>query len=295
MYRLSLIGVFAVFFLLFFAINSGHGEVLRLDVIVVTPTPEPPSGGGGGGGGGTSTARVAFSGYAYSNAVIHILKDGVEVRTISANSSGEFAVVVNGLNSGTFNFGFWATDIFNRRSVTLSFPLNLIRGSTTSISNIIIPPIIELSDNTISSGDSVTAFGSTTPDNKVHTFLEANFSTFSKEFVSGASNDGLYSVTILTQGLTSGLYTVKSQTEILENGIISISSQLAPLGVGVPIPTQCSNEPDINGDSRISLIDFSIMAFWWKKSLPTDSPVDLNCDGALTLADFSILAFNWTG
>jgi hypothetical protein len=57
----------------------------------------------------------------------------------------------------------------------------------------------------------------------------------------------------------------------------------------------CSHPSDVNRDTRIDLVDFSIMAFWWRKSLPADSAVDLNCDSQLSLADFSILAYYWTG
>jgi hypothetical protein len=41
-------------------------------------------------------------------------------------------------------------------------------------------------------------------------------------------------------------------------------------------------------------VDFSIMAYWYKRPNPPAS-VDLNGDSKIDLVDFSILAFNWTG
>jgi len=51
---------------------------------------------------------------------------------------------------------------------------------------------------------------------------------------------------------------------------------------------------DSNGDCRINLIDFSIMAYWYQRPNPPVT-VDLNHDGVVNLVDFSILAYYWTG
>jgi len=51
---------------------------------------------------------------------------------------------------------------------------------------------------------------------------------------------------------------------------------------------------DMNGDQRVNLIDFSILAYWYKRPNPLAS-VDLNKDGKVDLVDVSILAFYWTG
>jgi hypothetical protein len=39
------------------------------------------------------------------------------------------------------------------------------------------------------------------------------------------------------------------------------------------------------------------MAYWYKRSLTEAAKnlIDLNHDGKITVIDFSILAFNWTG
>ena len=51
---------------------------------------------------------------------------------------------------------------------------------------------------------------------------------------------------------------------------------------------------DLNNDNRVNLLDFSIMAFWYKR-LTFPPKVDLNTDKQVNLTDLSILAFCWTG
>jgi hypothetical protein len=80
---------------------------------------------------------------------------------------------------------------------------------------------------------------------------------------------------------------------------VSLFSDAVPFKVGdVTIPKTagvCDKlRGDVNCDTRVNLVDFSIMAFWYKKTgVPVK--VDLNNDGTVTLVDFSIMAFNWTG
>jgi hypothetical protein len=63
------------------------------------------------------------------------------------------------------------------------------------------------------------------------------------------------------------------------------------------IPIEKSNvvvKGDVNNDKRVNLIDFSIVAFWYKKpNAPAN--VDINGDKKVDIVDFSIMAFNWTG
>jgi len=79
-------------------------------------------------------------------------------------------------------------------------------------------------------------------------------------------------------------------------------------GVGAALPTQgkppalptdssCSTKADINHDGKVNIVDFSILAYWYKRPLTADALkqcIDQNSDGKVTLADFSILAYYWT-
>jgi hypothetical protein len=49
----------------------------------------------------------------------------------------------------------------------------------------------------------------------------------------------------------------------------------------------------------VNLVDFSIAAYWYKRPLSADFKVKeaakLNGDGKIDLVDFSIMAYYWTG
>jgi hypothetical protein len=96
-----------------------------------------------------------------------------------------------------------------------------------------------------------------------------------------------------------GGYDISARTELTVASGQSQYSQLLPFGVGVPAPQPvgvCGNPPDISRDGRVNLVDFSILAYWWKRlPLPASRPFDLNCDGFVRLDDFSILAYHWSG
>ena len=56
---------------------------------------------------------------------------------------------------------------------------------------------------------------------------------------------------------------------------------------------------DINGDKRINITDFSIVAFWFERPLEGDilliEKTLFNGDGIIDLVDMSIMAYYWTG
>jgi Dockerin type I domain len=58
--------------------------------------------------------------------------------------------------------------------------------------------------------------------------------------------------------------------------------------------SESAAKSDVNDDNKINIVDFSIAAYWYKRSSPPAS-VDLNSDGKVDIVDFSIMAFNWTG
>ena len=58
------------------------------------------------------------------------------------------------------------------------------------------------------------------------------------------------------------------------------------------LPVSC-HKADVNCDGHVSLVDFSIAAFWYKKANPP-AYVDINGDGVVNLVDFSIMAYYWS-
>lgn len=52
---------------------------------------------------------------------------------------------------------------------------------------------------------------------------------------------------------------------------------------------------DINGDSRVDLLDLSVFASYWGQSKPDEALTDLNGDGIVDLLDLSVIASYWEG
>ena len=64
------------------------------------------------------------------------------------------------------------------------------------------------------------------------------------------------------------------------------------------LPGSCPAKGDLNGDCRVDLVDFSILAYWYKiplsdQFLETEKE-KLSGDGKVNLEDFSIMAYYWT-
>ena len=111
-------------------------------------------------------------------------------------------------------------------------------------------------------------------------------------------DDGSYSYILDTTLLSLGRYGVQAQDGDLQSkkiyfivGVQNILSEVGETIVG-----------DLNKDGFVNLIDFSIMAYWYGKTQPTDTEEqkyykqsDLNQDGIIDLQDFRILIINWTG
>jgi hypothetical protein len=78
--------------------------------------------------------------------------------------------------------------------------------------------------------------------------------------------------------------------------IASFDGRQSPFGLAISFVDTDTSElrGDINKDGRINLIDFSVLAYWYKRSNPPKQ-MDLNGDGVVTLTDLSILTYWWTG
>ena len=259
-----------------------------------TPTPAPASGGGGGGGGGGGSnvqtvppASIVIKGKSYPNSTISFLRDEQLITKVKADKLGNFEINESNLSGGSYNFSLWALDELNLRSNTYSFFLNIIGNSTNNVLGILMPPTITLNKTTINPGENVRVYGSSVPDSFVIIEVRSEPMILSTK----ASIRGLYSEEISSAKLAKGIHTVKSKSKI-GTGDESIFSSLLNFGIGVPAKKALIG--DLNKDGKVNIIDFSILAFWYKKTgFPAD--FDLKQDGKIDLRDFSIMAFSWSG
>jgi len=256
----------------------------------------PPSGGGGGGGGGGSVApvtSVVFSGRAYPKSAVTILKDAQISATTIAGSDANFQVSVSGISAGNYIFSIYSEDTKGIRSSLLTFPVSVTYGATTNISGIFIAPTIAVNKSEVKRGDNIAIFGQTASQADVVISVNSEEEFFAKTI---SDKDGIYLHNFDSTPLEIGQHFTKSKASI---GNLDISNFSTVIGFKVGTKTVFT-EPvkiikgDLNKDNRVNLVDFSIMAYWYKRSSPP-ALVDLNIDGKIDLIDFSIMAYYWTG
>ncbi len=268
------------------------------DVVTVTATVNPSasnSGGGGGtviGGGIAIPTTVIFSGTAYPYAQIHILRDGMPVLTVNADSNGIFSATLSGLPAGSFSFALFATDQSGTASSMLTFPLILSSGARVTIQNLFFPPTINVNPQNVQQGESVHIFGHSVQNSAVT--LHLTYPGGSMNTTAGTNSAGEYSFLINTRTGTLGTYS--ATTEAVRNIPNNPKSQTVFFTVGPSLPQNliCNTVlADINCDGKVNISDFSILLFWYGKTNPP-AKVDLNHDGVVTIPDFSILLYYWT-
>ncbi len=277
------------------------------------------SGGGGGGGIGFDSGQgtgdylpyppppgapgVVLEGWGYPGREIIVLKDGVEQGKILADNSAKFGGFVEDLSQGIYTFGLWSIDADGRRSITYSTTFWIDDGTQSTVSDIFLPPTIELGKESITAGEELGVFGQTVPDATVEVwFYPKKDSELREEEIkkttTKARSDGRWYTTVDTTDAVNGEYHVKAKAHLESVGASrpvgnSDFSQVLECSVGGQKPKKklCANA-DLNGDGRVNITDFSILLYYWN----TDNAcADQNGDGSVNLIDFSIMMYYWTG
>ena len=254
------------------------------------------SGGGGGGGGGGGiinpiVTSITFSGRAYPNSSVTILKDAQVAISTTAGSDAQFLSSISGLSGGNYMFSAYSEDGAGHRSSLLTFPVSVTAGTATTVSGIFIAPTISTDKSQVKKGDSIAILGQSVPNSEIVITVNSEQEFFGKV---AADANGAYLYNFDTSILDYGEHSTKSKASL--NQTISGYSYSVGFMVGTKnlVSEADPGKADINNDARVNLIDFSIAAYWYRKASPPAS-VDLNSDGIVNLSDFSIMAYFWTG
>lgn len=281
--------------------NNTDGDICSALCLTEFPPIATTTGGGGGAGGGGSfdglvpvkaQTKVLIKGKAYPNATVNILRDGQIAGLATADTLADFSYETTSITPGPTTFGFWANDALGLRSITFTTSFQVTQNAVTTVSNVYLPPTIDLRSKKIAPGDPVEAFGSSAPSAQLQVFLDRE-----QEPKGGATSTpgGAWSVSVPTLGVAGeAFHTIKASFDYSAPGETPAKSgysqalnfYLGSRDVSSPISA------DLNGDGKVNLIDFSILLFHWG----TDHAIaDLNQSGRVDLTDFSIMLFNWTG
>lgn len=254
------------------------------------------------GGGAVRTqngAQVVLTGKAYPRSEVTILKDAQVVATTVADEQANFQVLIKGLAAGTFIFSMYSEDDKGVRSALFTFPVTVTKGILAKIESIFVAPTIVGDKVSVKQGDPIILFGQSYPTAEIT--IEIN--SAEKYFVkTNTDTSGMYLEHFDSSVLALGDHHAKARATEAQQ--ISSQSTAYAFAVGTEnvysdVVVSCPKKGDMNGDCRVNLIDFSIVAFWYNRTLSTTfTPRErehLNGDGKVNLVDFSILAFYWTG
>jgi len=247
----------------------------------------PPSGGGGGGGIIHPPAtEVILQGKAYPSALLTVLKDGQIIIETKANVSADFNIEITNITPGTYTFSIWATDKDGVKSITFSFTVTVRAETITTIGGIFIPPTITLSKDVVNRGEILDIYGQTAPKSNIDINIR------SEEIVkkTSANQIGVWGYAFNTAALEEGTHIVKARS--LLDGLTSGFSHLSFFDIGKKLLGVACQQADLNGDSRVNLVDFSILLYWWGRA---NDCADQDNSGVVDLADFSIMMYWWTG
>lgn len=273
----------------FIEVHAASTATSTITVTVTVPekatTPTPPPGGGGAPGGGGITALV-LEGTAYPNSLITVLKDGSVMSTFNAEQSAEFSKRFTGLTAGETTISIFAEDSQGNVSITISYTIVLLAGSTTTISGLHLPPTLSLSQARISHGDVLTIFGQTFPASEIFLFVSSDEEIVAR---TNASDSGLWLYQFDTNLIETGDHLARAKS-VFDGGQTPFSGIKAfeVLPPGAPLGICIA---DLNNDNKVDIIDFSILLFNW--DVPTNPASDFNTDGIVDIVDFSIMLFYW--
>jgi hypothetical protein len=252
---------------------------------------------GGGGGGNTPSVpatNVVFTGRAYPRSTVTLLKDARVVATTVAGSDSNFQVAISNVSGGNYIFSVYSEDTNGVRSSLLAFPVSVTSNVTTKVSGIFIAPTIALDKSEVRKGDNIIIFGQSTPSSEITITVNSEQEYFIKKTTDA---NGAYLLNFDSSVLEIGQHSTKSKSAV--SGEISSFSKVVGFAVGTKnvfteLEKKTVSKADINSDNKVNLVDFSIVAYWYKRANPPASS-DINADGKVDLVDFSIMAFNWTG
>jgi cysteine-rich repeat protein len=255
------------------------------------------SGGASGGGGGAKkdvgSTLVNITGKAYPSRTINFLLDGSNIGSAQSNSSGAFEFSTKA-SPGTATLGIWALDLYGTKSITLGNTFDVTQGAVTNLNDLLLPPSIKVSQANFNPGDTITVTGQSVPNATINLYIDKNSSS---PVASGQSDgNGVWSIAYNTKGLDASTHVLRARSltgapPLQVQSSLSSSVQLSA-GVGGKVTTSS----DLNRDTKVNLIDFSILIFWWQTNGGNSDPsADINGNGKVSLEDFSILLFNWTG
>jgi len=240
--------------------------------------------------------QMEITGWTAPRSKIVILKDNVDALDGVANGGGYFDLSFTNLVQGTYSFGVYSLDSSALRTATYGTTLTLVAGTKNAISDIFLSPTISAATTTIRVGSAIDLNGQSVASSAIDISMipQQRGAIPDSQIVNATTvsdSGGAWSYRLPTTGLKANTYLVRARAS---TPLLHASPWSLPVYVGVgtkPSPDFCRRS-DLNNDSKVNLVDFSILLYHWNSS---DAIADINMDGRVNLTDFSVMLYCWTG
>lgn len=161
---------------------------------------------------GPDEGSIVFSGTAYPQSVVRILKDGQLAATTAGDNGGNFETTLSDLTVGSYLFAVYAYDNNGEKSKTLTYQKDIIKNEIQEISGIIVPPTLSVDESDVVQGETITFSGQSAASSAITIFFESDRGNFSHNTI---SNDyGFFSYKQDTDALSPGDFLARAKTEI---------------------------------------------------------------------------------
>jgi len=236
-------------------------------------------------------SSLSISGYTAPGTFVTFTQNGSVIGTDSAGPTGFYSQVFTGLQPTTHSIRIYGVDQAARATTPVFMEIYTPIYTQTDVTDVILPPTIELSATQVAQGDNLTVFGSTVPDADFTLFTESPLRTYANT----ADSTGNWTYTITdTASYSPGdyrTYSIAQSGSLQSLASTGLAFSITVSGTITPTPAACDiSQGDLSCDSSVNLTDFSILMFYWGTNQPAG---DINSDGSVNLSDFSIMMFYW--
>lgn len=164
-------------------------------------------------------SSIYFEGYTCPNCIVYFEENGVIVGSTISDSNGLFTKHLTALIPGIHPITIYSSDINNTSSRAILINILVIHQQQTNLTNIYLPPTININGNSFSNEDNILISGYTKPNSLVKiTLTGPNIISYTVS----SNSSGYYYININTSILIATNYSIYSN--LLIDGIIDNST-----------------------------------------------------------------------
>ncbi len=187
---------------------------------------------------------ITLSGKTSPSAIVTISEDNAIVGTTSADSLGNFTKTLDSQNEGLHEFSIYATDTSSTVTAVTTVSLSAAAFENTSVSNIILPSTMYITNTNVDQGDPITLSGYGVPSSTIQVYISTvtGFSTTTSD------SNGYWTYTIDTTNVSGGEHSVYVKV-VTPSNYTSLSSTQTTISVDVPAADNEGDDDDEDDDN----------------------------------------------